>query len=140
MNSNLKWKFVFIGIVLLLCAFGLIGFPSFPTSITQLKDNFAQRIKLGLDLQGGTHLILQVQVDEAVGLQADQTLNLLNTQLRDRSIRYDEIQKLSNTQLLVRNIAPENIAGPRCAWPRGCRLVRRLRCTPDFPRIGSFSP
>jgi preprotein translocase subunit SecD len=78
-----------------------------------LKSNFAQQIKLGLDLQGGTHLILQVQVDEAVGLQADQTQGQLNTQLRDRSIRYDEIQKLNNTQLLVRNLAPENSAAFR---------------------------
>jgi preprotein translocase subunit SecD len=113
MNPNLKWKVVFIAIVLLLCVFGLVAQPSFPTSVTQLKDNFAQRIRLGLDLQGGTHLVLQVQVDEAVGLQADQTLNLLTTQLRDRGIRYDEIQKVSNTQLLVRNIAPENMAAFR---------------------------
>ena len=113
MNSNAKWKFVFIAIVLLLCVFGLVGRPSFPTSITQLKDNFAQQIKLGLDLQGGTHLILQVQVDEAVGLQADQTLGQLNTQFRERSIRYDEIQKLNNTQLLVRNLAPESAAAFR---------------------------
>jgi preprotein translocase subunit SecD len=113
MNPNAKWKFVFIAIVLLLCLFGLIGRPSFPTSLTQLKNNFAQQIKLGLDLQGGTHLILQVQVDESVGLQADQTQGQLNTQLRERSIRYDEIQKLNNTQLLVRNVAPENTAAFR---------------------------
>jgi preprotein translocase subunit SecD len=113
MNSNIKWKVVFIVVVLLLCVFGLVGRPVFPTSLAQLKDNFAQQIKLGLDLQGGTHLILQVQVDEAVGLQADQTLGQLNTQLRDRSIRYDEIQKLNNTQLLVRNVIPQSTAAFR---------------------------
>ena len=69
MNSNLRWKVVFIAVVLLLCVFGLVGRPSFPTSLAQLRDNFAQQIRLGLDLQGGTHLILQVQVDEAVGLR-----------------------------------------------------------------------
>jgi preprotein translocase subunit SecD len=110
MNPNLKWKVVFIAVVLLLCVFGLIGRPSFPTSLAQLKDNFAQQIKLGLDLQGGTHLILQVQVDEAVGLQADQTQGQLTTQLRERNIRYDEIQKVDNTHLLVRNLAPESTA------------------------------
>jgi preprotein translocase subunit SecD len=110
MNSNLKWKVIFIGTVLLLCVYGLVGRPSFPTSLAQLRDNFAQQIRLGLDLQGGTHLILQVQVDEAVGLQADQTQGQLATQLRERSIRYDEIQKLNNTQLLVRNLAPESTA------------------------------
>jgi preprotein translocase subunit SecD len=113
MNPNLKWKAVLIAVVLLICVFGLVAQPSFPTSIQQLKDNFAQRIRLGLDLQGGTHLVLQVQVDEAVSLQTDQTLNLLTTQLRDRGIRYDEIQKVNDTQLLIRNIAPENMAAFR---------------------------
>jgi preprotein translocase subunit SecD len=113
MNANLKWKVVFIAIVLVLCVFGLIGQPSLPTSLAQLKDNFAQRIRLGLDLQGGTHLILQVQVDEAVGLQTDQTQSQLTTQLRDRDIRYDQIQKLNNTQLLVSNVAPESTAAFR---------------------------
>ena len=110
MNSNLKWKAVFIVAILLLCVYGLVGLPSFPTSLALLGENFAQRIRLGLDLQGGTHLILQVQVDEAVSLEADQTLGQLTTQFRERTIRYDETQKLSNTQILVRNVAPESTA------------------------------
>ena len=116
MNSNLKWKVVFIAVVLLLCVFGLIGRPSFPTSLAQLKDNFAQQIKLGLDLQGGTHLILQVQVDEAVGLQADQTQGQLTTQLRERNVRYDEIQKVDSTHLLVRNRSRPNPPPPSVTW------------------------
>src|SRR6185437_7496290 len=103
MNSTIKWKAVFIVIVILLCAYGLLGLPSFPTSAAQLRDNFAHRIKLGLDLQGGTHLILQVQVDEAVSLQTDQALDHLTTQLREKNIRYDQLRKISDTQILVHN-------------------------------------
>ena len=67
MNSNLKWKAVFIAIVILICLIGLVGRPDFPPkSWAGIKSNFGQVIKLGLDLQGGTHLILQVQVQEAV--------------------------------------------------------------------------
>ena len=62
MNPNLKWKLVFILVVILGCLYFLFGSPSFPTSWQTVKDNFAQRIRLGLDLQGGTHLVLQVQV------------------------------------------------------------------------------
>ncbi len=113
MNSNLRSKVIFIAVVLLLCVWGLVGLPAFPKSIGQLRDNFAQRIRLGLDLQGGTHLILQVQVDEAVGLQTDQTQGQLQTQLRDRGIKYDQIEKLNNTQLLVRNVAPEGVSALR---------------------------
>ena len=60
MNPNLKWKAVFILLVILGCIYGLAGLPTFPTSVAQLKDNFSHQIKLGLDLQGGTHLVLQV--------------------------------------------------------------------------------
>jgi preprotein translocase subunit SecD len=113
MNSNVKWKAVFIAIVIFACVFGLVGRPSVPTSWAQVKNNFTQQIRLGLDLQGGTHLILQVHVDEAVGLQTDQTQGQLNTQLRERNIRYDDIQKQNDTQLLVRNVAPESTAAFR---------------------------
>src|SRR3990170_2488513 len=113
MNRNLRWRAVLIAAVILLCVYGLIGMPTLPTSLAQARENFAQRIRLGLDLQGGTHLILQVQVNESVSLQADQTQNQLTTQFRERGIRYDEISKLNDTQLLVRNLGPESVAGFR---------------------------
>ena len=75
MNSNLKWKAIFILGVILVCIIGLVGIPDVPKSFAVLKSNFANRIKLGLDLQGGTHLILQVQVQEAVSQETDQTLD-----------------------------------------------------------------
>src|SRR5580704_14159542 len=98
MTSNLKWKAVFIAIVLLVCIYGIIGAP---TSWTAAKQNFADRIKLGLDLQGGTHLILQVQVQEAVSLETDQILENLMTQLRNKGIHPDDIRKQNDTQILV---------------------------------------
>src|SRR5205823_12909994 len=48
--------------VIVFCLYFLFGYPTFPTSLAQVKDNFKRQIKLGLDLQGGTHLVLQVQV------------------------------------------------------------------------------
>ena len=113
MDSNIKWKAVFITLVILLCIFGLVGLPAFPTSLAQLRDNFSRRIKLGLDLQGGTHLILQVQVNEAVSLQTDQTIDHLSTQLRDKNIRYDDLRKVGDTQILIHNLAPDSTAAFR---------------------------
>ncbi len=107
MNPHLKWKALFILAVILLCFYGLAGLPDFPTSWAQAKENFSRRIKLGLDLQGGTHLILQVQVQEAVGMHTDQTVDRLTTPLRDKNIRYDEIRKVDDTHILVRNLAPD---------------------------------
>ena len=105
MNPNLKWKALFILAVIMACFVGLFGFPTFPpTSLTQLKDNFAHQIKLGLDLQGGTHLILQVQVQEAVAQETDQTVDRLTSQLRAKNIRYDEIRRVDDTHILIRNL------------------------------------
>src|ERR1700688_5304206 len=98
MNSNLRWKAVITALVVLVCVFGLVGLPAFPTSVSQLRDNISKRIKLGLDLQGGTHLILQVQVNEAAGLETDQTIDHLSTQLRDKNIRYEDLRKVGDTQ------------------------------------------
>jgi preprotein translocase subunit SecD len=113
MSSNLKWKAVFIAAVILVCVVGLVGIPDAPKSLSVLRSNFANRIKLGLDLQGGTHLILQVQVQEAVSQETDQSLDNITKQLRDKTIRYDELRKLSDTQILVHNIAPEQAGAAR---------------------------
>src|SRR5881394_1064729 len=104
MNPNLKWKALFIFVVILFCIYFLFGYPVFPTSVAQIKDNFSHQIKLGLDLQGGTHLILQVQVQEAVAQETDQMIDRLNKQLRDKGIRYDEIRRVDDTHILVRNV------------------------------------
>jgi preprotein translocase subunit SecD len=113
MNSNLKWKAIFIVLVVLACVVGLVGLPSPPTSIAQVRENFGKNIKLGLDLQGGTHLILQVQVNEAVSLQTDQAVDHLTAQLHDKNIGYGEIRKAGDTQILVHNLAPDGVAGFR---------------------------
>src|ERR1700674_4503235 len=111
MNPNLKWKALFILAVILACFIGLIGFPAFPpTSLAQLKDNFAHQIKLGLDLQGGTHLILQVQVQEAIAQETDQTVDRLTSQLRAKNIRYDEVRRVDDTHVLVRNVPSDQLS------------------------------
>ncbi len=104
MNPNLKWKAVFIVFVILFSIYLLIGWPTFPTSVAQIKDNFSHQIKLGLDLQGGTHLIIQVQVQDAIAQETDQMVDRLNKQLRDKKIPFDEIRRVDDTHILVRNI------------------------------------
>jgi preprotein translocase subunit SecD len=110
MNPNLKWKALFILTVILFCIYFLFGLPTFPTSLAQMKENFGRQIKLGLDLQGGTHLILQVQVQEAIAQETDQTVDRLTTQLRAKNIHYDEVRRVDDTHILVRNIDPAQIS------------------------------
>jgi preprotein translocase subunit SecD len=104
MNPNLKWKALFIVLVILGCIYGLLGLPTFPTSGAQLKDNFSHQIKLGLDLQGGTHLVLQVQTQEAIAQETDQMVERITTWLRGKNIRYDEVRRVDDTHILVRNV------------------------------------
>ena len=110
MNPNLKWKVVFIVVVVLGCLYGLFCLPTFPTSVALLKDNFGHQIKLGLDLQGGTHLVLQVQVEEAVSQETDQTRDRLATQLRDKKIRYDEIDRADDRHIVVHNVPSDQLS------------------------------
>jgi preprotein translocase subunit SecD len=110
MNPNLKWKTLFILAVILFCIYFLFGYPTFPTSLAQVKDNFGKQIKLGLDLQGGTHLILQVQIQEAIAQETDTTVDRLTTQLRSKNIHYDEVRRADDTHILVRNIDPSQLS------------------------------
>jgi len=106
MNPNLKYKVIFIIAVVVICVYFVLGLPTFPTSLAQLKSNFANQIKLGLDLQGGTHLVLQVQVPEAIAQETDQTVDRLTAAMRTANIHYDEVRRVDDTHIIVRNVDP----------------------------------
>jgi len=76
MNKNLGTKAGFIVVVLLVCLYGILGIPH-----GGLKQSLMNRIHLGLDLQGGIHLVLKVNVEEAVNSATDRDLQSLNTAL-----------------------------------------------------------
>src|SRR6266849_6120310 len=106
MNPNLKWRALSILAIILFCLYFLFGYPTFPTSLAQVKENFTKEIKLGLDLQGGSHLILQVQVQEAIAQETDTTVDRLTTAPRGKNVHYDEVRRVDDTHILVRNIDP----------------------------------
>ncbi|HXA51435.1 MAG TPA: protein translocase subunit SecD [Candidatus Acidoferrum sp.] len=85
MKTNLTWRAVVIGVTILLCVFGIIGIPK---SGAELKENFSKNIRLGLDLKGGTHLVMQVQVQDAVKADAEQTGERLKEDLKKQNIAY----------------------------------------------------
>ena len=83
MQRNLTLKASVIAATIIVCLFGIIGFPKFmggvgiPLSVGQVSSNMQQNIHLGLDLKGGSHLVLQVQVQDAAKTEADQTIENL---------------------------------------------------------------
>src|SRR6202047_3292154 len=106
MNSQLRWKFIFIAAVILFCIYGLVCVPTFPTSWAPVKQNLSDRIKLGLDLKGGSHLVLQVQVDEAIGQRCDQAVDQITKQVHEKNIAVGEMRRVDDTHILVRNVDP----------------------------------
>ena len=51
---------------------------------------------LGLDLRGGVHFLLQVDMRAAITKRAEATLADLRTQLRDKRIRHTGMNRVGN--------------------------------------------
>jgi preprotein translocase subunit SecD len=52
-------------------------------------------------------------VQEAIGQETDQMVDRLTKQLRDKNIRYDEMRRVDDTHILVRNVEPPQVAAFR---------------------------
>jgi preprotein translocase subunit SecD len=65
-----------------------------------MKENIQDRIALGLDLKGGTHLVMQVNVNDAVNAEADQTIERIRQSLNQRQIRFAAITRIDAADIL----------------------------------------
>ncbi len=92
MKKNLLRKVIFIVAVMLVFLAGIFGVPK-SLSGSALVAGIQDRIHLGLDLKGGTHLILQVKVSDAVNADSEQAVERLKDMLRKRNITYADISK-----------------------------------------------
>src|SRR5579871_3107085 len=89
MQKNVTGRTVVIVLTILICVFGIIGFPK---SGGSLVDNVKHNIRLGLDLKGGSHLVLQVHVQDAVIAEADGAVERMKDEMRKQSIDYASIE------------------------------------------------
>jgi len=92
MKKNLKNKIALIFAVLLLCLYGIFGIPS-GVGGKALLTAMSKRIHLGLDLQGGAHLILQVQVADAVNDETDNTVQEIQKDLKKSNLTFSQVFK-----------------------------------------------
>jgi preprotein translocase subunit SecD len=90
MNKTLLTKLGLIIGTLLIFLFGIFGVPK-SFSREGLISAMADRIHLGLDLRGGTHLILVVKVNDAVNVDAQNAIEVLKQQMRSHKIDYTDI-------------------------------------------------
>ncbi len=110
MNKNLRWKVIVIVVTMLVFLFGIFGIPQ-SWSGSGLLAAMTDRIHLGLDLKGGTHLILQVQVNDAVKADADRAMERLKDEMRTRKINYTDINQPDPTknpdQVVIKGVPPD---------------------------------
>src|SRR5580692_10205073 len=111
MRKNLSSKTILILAVVLVFVFGITGFPK-GFSGSALKASILDRIHLGLDLRGGTHLILQVMVDEAVGISRDSDASHIQQDLQSNGITVGSVTPdLGNTTQIQISGAPADRGG-----------------------------
>jgi preprotein translocase subunit SecD len=115
MKKNLKSRVALIIATLLIFTYGIFGIPS-GVSGAALKEALTKRIHLGLDLQGGVHLILQVVVSEAVSDETDSVVARLQQDLKTASLGFSQVVKPdpSKPELVkVEGISPANVSAAR---------------------------
>ena len=108
MNKSLKIKAAVILAVLLACVYLLIGIPK---TKDELVANWNKNIHLGLDLRGGSHLVLQVQVQDAFKAEAAQVGDRLKEELGKQNISFTQIDNTEPPSLESAETVQVNIKG-----------------------------
>ncbi|AIR68942.1 preprotein translocase subunit SecD [Dickeya fangzhongdai] len=67
-----------------------------PATPTWLRMLGAEPMKLGLDLRGGVHFLMEVDMDTALGKLQEQTMDSLRSDLREKGIQYASVRKSDN--------------------------------------------
>jgi preprotein translocase subunit SecD len=87
MTKNIKIRLLIIAVVIGACIYGF----------TPPKD----KVKLGLDLKGGVHLVLRVRTDDAVKLQTDLMAERLRDELNKANLRVAKLEAVDMTTFRV---------------------------------------
>jgi len=112
MQKNLNTKTIVIVLTVLACVYGIIGIPK---SGAELKENIANRIKLGLDLRGGSRMVLQVQVQDAAKAEALQTIEHMKDDMRKANLDFASmeandpatVEQANAIQILIKGVAAD---------------------------------
>jgi preprotein translocase subunit SecD len=97
MGANLGKRALITLAVIIVSLIGIFGLP---TSLSKARENVEKRIPLGLDLKGGTHLVMQVNVNDAINSEADLSIERLKQTLDSHQITYASITRIDAVNLL----------------------------------------
>lgn len=89
-------------IILGVTALSVFLFAGFPPSVAKMKD----KIKLGLDLRGGTHLVLEVVTDDAIRAETDQAIETMKQLLSRESIVFRQSIRSQNNEFKMVGVDP----------------------------------
>lgn len=97
MDKSLRYKAILIGATILISLYGIIGLPK---SKDEIVKNWNKNIHLGLDLKGGSHLVVQVQAQDAFKAEADGDIERLKEDMGKQNITYTSLER-NDPQTLV---------------------------------------
>ena len=110
--------------------------PSWLTSINALP------MYLGLDLRGGVHFLLEVDMPGALVKRLDSTTGDLRTLMRDKSVRHAGITREGNTVVVRFRDAAQREAGRRAIQDSTAdlQLAERDDGSDDFKLVATLTP
>ena len=79
----------------------LVALNLAPTTPNWLKSINAAPMKLGLDLRGGVHFLLQVDVDSVIKQRVEGDLSSISQALRSERIRYSGVARQGSNGIIV---------------------------------------
>ncbi|MGA1868562.1 MAG: protein translocase subunit SecD [bacterium] len=112
MKDNLRWRFWLIFIISVLAIFLII--PSILPVREHLpswwKDH-VDVIHLGLDLQGGMHLVLEVETEKAVESKLERAVIGLKDRIRTAGLIFDKVEKIGPRTIDIVLVSSEFVPG-----------------------------
>jgi preprotein translocase subunit SecD len=71
------------------------------TSWSQIKQNLSTNIHLGLDLRGGTHLVMQVQANDAIKTYTEKNVEAAKAKLQEKGWPFNEIKATGIDEITI---------------------------------------
>ncbi|MDY6973571.1 MAG: protein translocase subunit SecD, partial [Thermodesulfobacteriota bacterium] len=101
MSKSLAWRGLIVLFFVLAALIYLM--PSLTSDLPMWWSNVLPRdkIRLGLDLQGGMHLVLEVETLKAVENHLERVVEELKQDLRKKKIRYQDMKRLGTKGITV---------------------------------------
>jgi preprotein translocase subunit SecD len=104
MQKNLRWKIIMIVLLMLICLYFFVS-PK-PAKEGEPRNPLLSRLNLGLDLQGGIHLVLRVVTDDALNQELLQDSQRITQELKTKNISFDSSKKGNGYSVELAGIDP----------------------------------